>query len=104
VAFAIERSGFGEHNESSAIPLDVKKIGISAGEPVTDDTDDLLERRYNSPPVSVIRRRPAKSPCRSQVREPLCRKQFLFEDRGLVRLKGLPEPTTAYRVSWGDAG
>jgi class 3 adenylate cyclase len=42
VAFAIEaQRAFGEHNESSATPLEVK-IGISAGEPVTDDTDDLF--------------------------------------------------------------
>jgi class 3 adenylate cyclase len=38
------------------------------------------------------------------VRELCVGKQFLFEDRGLVRLKGLPEPTTAYRVSWDDTG
>ena len=36
------------------------------------------------------------------VRELSVGKQFRFEDRGLVQLKGLPEPTTAYRVAWRD--
>jgi class 3 adenylate cyclase len=36
------------------------------------------------------------------VRELCVGKQFLFETRGPVRLKGLPEPITAYGVSWRD--
>jgi class 3 adenylate cyclase len=42
VAFAIAaQRAFRDHNRSSAVPVDVK-IGISAGEPVTDDSDDLF--------------------------------------------------------------
>jgi class 3 adenylate cyclase len=36
------------------------------------------------------------------VRELSVGKQFRFEDRGLVQLKGLPERVTAYGVSWRD--
>src|SRR5262249_57561908 len=39
-SIAVQRA-FCEHNESNAVPLDVK-IGISAGEPVTDHNDHLF--------------------------------------------------------------
>ena len=37
------------------------------------------------------------------VRELCIGKQFGFEDRGTMKLKGIPEPTIAYRVSWQGA-
>ncbi len=36
------------------------------------------------------------------VRELCIGKEFRFEDRGRVALKGLPEPTQTYAVSWAD--
>jgi class 3 adenylate cyclase len=100
VTFAIAaQRAFRDHNAESAVPLDVK-IGISAGEPVTDDNDDLFgaavqlaARLCNDASAGEITASVA-------VRELCVGKQFGFEDRGLVQLKGLPEPTIAYRVSW----
>jgi L-alanine-DL-glutamate epimerase-like enolase superfamily enzyme len=36
------------------------------------------------------------------VRELCIGKTFRFEDRGVLELKGMPEPTKAYSVSWRD--
>jgi class 3 adenylate cyclase len=102
VAFAIvAQRGFREYNESSVDSLDVK-IGISAGEPVTDDTDDLFGAS-----VQLAARLCAAAPAGEimaslAVRELCVGKQLVFEDREAVQLKGIPEPTVAYRVSWRD--
>lgn len=102
VGFAIEaQSAFREHNEGNAVPLDVK-IGISAGEPVTDDNDDLFGAS-----VQLAARLCAVAPggeirVSLAVRELSAGKQFRFEDCGPVQLKGLPEPTAVYRVLWRD--
>ena len=104
VAFAIAaQRAFGEHNESGAIPLEVK-IGISAGEPVTDDTDDLFGAAVQLAARLCDSASAGEIAVSLAVRELSVGKQFLFEDRGPVPLKGLPEPITAYRVSWRDAG
>jgi class 3 adenylate cyclase len=102
VAFAISaQRAFREYNESSVDSLDVK-IGISAGEPVTDDTEDLFGAA-----VQLAARLCAAAPAGEimaslAVRELCVGKQLAFEDREAVQLKGIPEPTVAYRVSWRD--
>jgi class 3 adenylate cyclase len=103
VAFAIAaQRAFREHNQDGAIPLDVK-IGISAGEPVTDDTDDLFGAAVQLAARLCDSASAGEIAVSLAVRELCVGKQIVFEDRGLVQLKGLPEPTTAYRVSWSDA-
>ena len=102
VAFSIAaQRAFHDRNAGSAVPLDVK-IGISAGEPVTDDNDDLFgaavqlaARLCDWASAGVI----AASVV---VRELCVGKQFRFEDGGVVELKGLPDPTVVYRVLWDD--
>jgi class 3 adenylate cyclase len=102
VAFAIAVQGaFQDHNQRSADPLDVK-IGISAGEPVTDGSEDLFGAA-----VQVAARLCDYSPAGEitaslAVRELSIGKQFRFEDCGPIQLKGLSEPVAAYRVLWRD--
>jgi class 3 adenylate cyclase len=102
VAFAITaQRAFRDHNDDYDVPLEVK-IGISAGEPVTDNNDDLFgaavqlaARLCDSSSASEITTSLA-------VRELCVGKQFGFESREPVQLKGFPEPTIAYRVTWLD--
>jgi len=102
VAFAIEvQAALQERNERTSNPLRVS-IGISAGEPVTDDSDDLFgaavqlaARLCDAAPAGDIAVSVA-------VRELCMGKLFRFEDRGTIALKGFPEPTQAYAVAWRD--
>ena len=102
VTFAITaQRAFRDHNEDTLLPLDVK-IGISAGEPITDHNGDLFgasvqlaARLCDSAPAGEI----AVS---LVVRELCVGKRFHFQDCGPVQLKGLSEPTSLYCVSWRD--
>jgi class 3 adenylate cyclase len=102
VAFAVAaQRGFHEHNQSNEVPLDVK-IGISAGEPVTDDNDDLFGASVQLAARLCDSASAGEIVASVAVRELCVGKQIRFEDRGPVELKGLPEPTVVYRVSWQD--
>jgi adenylate cyclase len=103
VAFAIAaQQAFREHNDGKAVPLDVK-IGISAGEPITDENDDLFGAAVQLAARLCDSASAGEITASLAVRELCIGKQFGFEDRGAVQLKGIPEPTIAYRVSWqGD--
>jgi len=88
-------------NEAAEAPLHVS-LGISAGEPVTGDNGDLFGAAVQL----------AARPCNAAsagditvsvaVRELCMGKSFVFEDRGRVELKGLPEPTQTYVVVWRE--
>jgi class 3 adenylate cyclase len=102
VAFAIAaQRAFRAHNEGNAIPLDVK-IGISAGEPITDDNDDLFGAAVQLAARLCDSASAGEITASVAVRELSIGKQFRFEGRGPIQLKGIPEPTIAYRVSWDD--
>lgn len=88
-----------DYNERNPVPLDVK-IGISAGEPVTDDNDDLFGASVQLAARLCDRALAGEIVTSVAVRELCIGKQFRFEDHGHLQLKGLPEPTIAYRVSW----
>lgn len=104
VTFAIAaQRAFFDYNENNAVPLDVK-IGISAGEPVTDGNDDLFGASVQVAARLCDAASAGEIMASLAVRELCIGKQFPFEDRGSLRLKGLPEPTTVYRVSWRDEG
>jgi class 3 adenylate cyclase len=97
-SIAAQRS-FDERNSGAATPLEVS-IGIAAGEPVTDDNDDLFgaavqlaARLCDAAPAGDITVSVA-------VRELCMGKRIGFEDRGTMTLKGLPEPVQTYAVSW----
>jgi class 3 adenylate cyclase len=104
VTFAIvAQRAFLDYNEDNATPLDVK-IGISAGEPVTDDNEDLFGASVQLAARLCASGSAGEITASLAVRELCVGKQIRFEDGGPVQLKGLPEPTTVYRVSWREDG
>jgi class 3 adenylate cyclase len=88
-------------NAVNDVPLLVR-IGISAGEPVTDESNDLFGAAVGL----------AKRLCDSgdsgdvvvslAVRELCVGKQFRFEDRGTAMLKGIAQPTPMFALCWRD--
>ena len=102
VGFAIAaQRAFREYNEGSAVPLDVK-IGLSAGEPVTDDNDDLFGASVQLAARLCDAASAGEIIASLAVRELSAGKQFRFDDCGPVQVKGLPEPIAVYRVTWSD--
>jgi class 3 adenylate cyclase len=100
VAFAIAvQAALHERNQREATPLDVS-IGISAGEPVTDDHDDLFGAAVQLAARLCDAAAAGDIAVSVAVRELCMGKQFRFEDRGAIALKGLSEPTHSYSVIW----
>ena len=102
VAFAVEvQRTVAVRNEIAASPLEVK-IGISAGEPVTNANDDLFGAAVQ------LAARLCDTACAGEiivsvaVKELSMGKRFRFEGRGPVALKGLPEPAEIYCVAWRE--
>lgn len=104
VTFAIAaQRGFHEYSEHNSVPLEVK-IGISAGEPITDGNDDLFGASVQLAARLCAAASADEILASLAVRELCVGKQIGFEDQGTVQLKGLPEPTAVYRVSSRDEG
>jgi class 3 adenylate cyclase len=100
VASAIEmQRGFDAHNTTAEVPLSVK-IGISAGEPVTDDNDDLYGAAVGLAARLCAHATASEILTTVGVREMCLGKKMSFESRGEVALKGMPETTFAYAVLW----
>ena len=85
-------------NADTEEPLNVK-IGISAGEPVTEEGDlfgaavQLAARLCDSsPPCGIL--------VSVAVRELCIGKRLTFTDAGSMDLKGFPNPTQVYEVNW----
>jgi class 3 adenylate cyclase len=97
-AMAAQRR-FQEYNDRDGEPLEVK-IGISAGEPVTDESNDLFGAAVQLAARLCDSAAGGEIVTSVAVRELCIGKHFAFEQRDAVQLKGLPEPTTAYRVNW----
>jgi class 3 adenylate cyclase len=103
VGFAVDvQRAVHARNTGAETPLHVS-VGISAGEPVTGDHDDLFgatvqlaARLCNAADAGDIHVTLA-------VRELCLGKTFRFSDRGDQTLKGLPEPARVYAVTWQDA-
>ena len=103
VAFAVAaQRAFDERNQREEDAVDVK-VGISAGEPVTDDSEDLFGATVQLAARLCAEAAPSEIVTSVAVRELCIGKRFRFEDRGPVQLKGLPEPTVTYCVPWRDA-
>jgi len=88
-------------NTTAATPLHVS-VGISAGEPVTDDNDDLYGAAVQLAARLCAAADPGQIAVSVAVRELCVGKPFRFEDRGRLDLKGFPEPTQAYVVAWRE--
>lgn len=102
VAFAIAvQEALHRRNEHAATPLRVS-IGVSVGEPVTDGNDDLFGAAVQLAARLCDAAEPGDIAVSLAVRELCMGKQFRFEDRGMIPLKGLPELTHAYAVIWRD--
>ena len=100
VAFAIAvQRALDAHNTQAEIPLQVS-IGISAGEPVTDDHDDLFGAAVQLASRLCGAASSGEIVTSIAVRELCIGKPIAFEDRGRVELKGLPEPAQIYAVAW----
>jgi class 3 adenylate cyclase len=88
-------------NEDATVPLHLS-IGISAGEPVTDDHDDLFGAAVQLAARLCAAASAGDIAVSVGVRELCVGKAFRFDDRGEFNLKGLPEPTRAYGVCWRE--
>lgn len=85
-------------NASSEVPVRVR-IGLAAGEPVTENNDlfgavvQLASRLcQKASPGSVL--------VSSAVRDLAIGKEFVFEKRGSLRLKGFGEAVRVFEVAW----
>jgi class 3 adenylate cyclase len=86
-------------NQTEITPLFVS-IGISAGEPVTNEQDDLFGATVQLAARLCDAAEPGGIAVSLAVKE-LCKgKSFTFEDRGHADLKGIPEPTPIFVVRW----
>jgi class 3 adenylate cyclase len=99
-AVAVQRA-LAERNEQATTALELR-IGISAGEPVTDAHEDLFGAAVQLA-ARLCNAASSGDICVSIAVKELCiGKPFLFEDRGHLALKGLPEPTQTYAVVWRE--
>jgi class 3 adenylate cyclase len=100
VEFAVSaQRGFDEHSQDLTVPLEVS-IGISAGEPVTDDNDDLFGAAVQLAARLCAAAGSGEIAVSTAVRELAMGKRIVFEDRGVVALKGLSEPVQVFAVPW----
>jgi class 3 adenylate cyclase len=100
VAFAVDvQRELDAHNADKPVPLEVG-IGVSAGEPVTDDNEDLFGAAVQLAARLCAHAQPGDVCVSLAVHELLIGKQFTFEDRGEVSLKGMTEPTRLFAVTW----
>jgi class 3 adenylate cyclase len=88
-------------NQIESIPLDVS-IGISAGEPVTNDNDDLFGAAVQLAARLCGAADAGEIMVSVAVRELCMGKQIGFADQGKIALKGLPEPAQVFGVVWRE--
>jgi class 3 adenylate cyclase len=100
LAVAVQRR-IDARNENATVPFQLS-IGISAGEPVTDDHDDLFGAAVQLAARLCAAAEPGDITVSMGVRELCVGKTFRFDDRGTLQLKGLPAPTQAYAVCWRE--
>jgi class 3 adenylate cyclase len=102
VEFAIDaQRAFTTRNAEAELPFHVG-IGISAGEPVTGDNDDLFGATVQLAARLCAAADGGDIAVSVAVRELCLGKRFAFADRGPMPLKGIPEPVQSYAVIWRD--
>jgi class 3 adenylate cyclase len=99
-AVAVQRAVAGR-NADASVPLEVS-IGISAGEPVTNSSDDLFGAAVQLAARLCDAAAPGEIAVSIAVKELCIGKRFTFADRGTVTLKGLPDPAQLFAVTWSD--
>jgi class 3 adenylate cyclase len=88
-------------NASASTPFYVS-IGISAGEPVTADDGDLFGAAVQLAARLCAASAESDIYVTAAVHDLCVGKIIRFEDRGELALKGVPEGTRAYSVSWRE--
>ena len=102
VAFAVAvQRALAERNQQATTPIDLS-IGISAGEPVTGDNDDLFGAAVQIAARLCDAASPGEIAASIAVKELCVGKSIKFEDRGRIALKDLAEPAQTYTVSWRE--
>ncbi len=102
VAFAVGvQRRLHERNQKATTPFEVS-VGISAGEPVTDDHDDLFGAAVQLAARLCAAASSGDIVVSVAVRELCMGKPFRFDDHGELMLKGMPEPTQTYAVAWRE--
>jgi len=102
VGFAVDvQRALAERNRHATVPLHVR-IGLSAGEPVTDDSNDLYGAAVQLAARLCDVAGPDEIAASVAVRELCIGKSVRFDDRGRVAIKGIVEPTQAYTVLWRE--
>lgn len=96
-AIAVQRA-FSERNESAETRVELR-IGISAGEPVTEG-DDLFGATVQLAARLCAHCPPGRITVSIAVRELCVGKRLEFGDGGALTLKGFPEATQCYDVAW----
>ena len=100
VEFAVAvQKGLAEYNADAPVPLDVS-IGISAGEPLTDESNDLFGATVQLAARLCAVAEAGQVATSVAVRELCIGKAFQFDDLGHHPLKGMPEPVQVYGVAW----
>jgi len=94
-AAAIQRE-LAERNQEAEVPFNVR-IGITAGEPVTEN-DDLFGATVQLAARLCATADPGATHVSGAVRELAAGKGFTFVDLGGLVLKGFDEPVHAYRL------
>jgi class 3 adenylate cyclase len=96
-AIAAQR-GVRERFEDSDVPVRIR-IGINAGEPIEEDGD------LHGASVVIAKRLEGEADANGilvsdVVKQAVTGKDFAFEDRGQVQLKGFEEPVRAWALRW----
>ena len=98
VAFAVDvQRAVDARNEGASIPLEVS-VGISAGEPVTNGSDDLFGAAVQLAARLCAVAAPGDIVVSLVVRELCIGKPFEFCDNGRHELKGMTEPVQTYAI------
>jgi class 3 adenylate cyclase len=100
VAFAVDvQRAVHARNDGADYRFEVS-VGISAGEPVTDASEDLFGAAVQLAARLCAAAEPGAIVVSVAVRELCIGKSFDFRDNGRLALKGLPEPAQTYAVRW----
>lgn len=101
LACAIEiRDGFASHNASVSGPPVLVRIGLSAGEPISED-GDMFGSSVQMASRVCSQAEPGQILVPNVVRELAAGKGFSFADRGVRELRGFPQPVHLYDVGAG---
>jgi adenylate cyclase len=102
VTFAISvQRGIESRNAVASSPICLG-IGISAGEPFTDESDDLFGAAVQLAARLCAAAAPGDILVSLAVRELSAGKLVDFDDRGMLELEGLTEPVCAFAVRWHE--